>query len=423
MIIRNLNHKSTCQLFLPSTLKIADRELTMSLTFKERRIVIIGGGIIGCTAAYYLTRHPAFSKTDIHITLLEASTIAAGASGKAGGLVAKWAYPQELSLISFSEHERLANLHDGATKWGWRKVSCGQWEGRTRQKVSSNPKGGLHARVKARNTGLPADLDWIDEELTDKYKPLAKAGETAQVHPYQFTMSMIELAQKSDPQKVEVIEGAKAISIEKKQLLNDKAERVTGVVYALSDSHTVHIPADVVILAAGPWSPNLFRELPVTAIRAHSVVLQSEALISPHVLFTSISDELGNENTPEIYPRPNNRVYACGPGDDEPLPELASDVKISPSAIKELRNLVHDISPALRDANVEVEQACFLPIGGPIIGAVDNTQGLIVGTGHTCWGVCNAPATGKAIAELVMNGTLGDGWKLAKLEPRHFLRS
>jgi glycine/D-amino acid oxidase-like deaminating enzyme len=54
-------------------------------------IVIVGGGIIGCTTAYYLTRHPAFSPSTV-VTILEASKVgvAQGASGKAGGLVAKY---------------------------------------------------------------------------------------------------------------------------------------------------------------------------------------------------------------------------------------------------------------------------------------------------------------------------------------------
>ncbi|GJJ14727.1 hypothetical protein Clacol_008994 [Clathrus columnatus] len=407
-----------------TTARASFNQLKMSNAFQERRIVIIGGGIIGCTTAYYLTRHPGFSKTDIHITLLEASTIAAGASGKAGGLVAKWAYPRELSLISFSEHERLANLHDGANRWGWRKVACGQWEGRTREKITDDDsKKSLHGRVQAHNLDLPTDLDWIDEGLTHAYEPMASFGDTAQVHPYDFTKSMIALAQTSAPERVEVIQGAKAMSIEKKQLLDNEAERVTGVVYAISDSHTVHIPADVVILAAGPWSPELHRGLPVTAIRAHSIVIEPSAMISPHVLFTSIRDDSGDESTPEIYPRPHNRVYACGPGDEEPLPELAANVKISPDAISKLRKLVGDISRPLREGKVEIEQACYLPLGGPIIGSVENVQGLVIATGHTCWGICNAPATGKAVADLVVGGSLGKTWKLAKLEPRHFMGS
>ncbi|KAJ6618737.1 hypothetical protein B0H10DRAFT_1947363 [Mycena sp. CBHHK59/15] len=95
-----------------------------------RHIVIVGGGIIGCTTAYYLTRHPGFLPSRVTVMLVEASArgAAQGASGKAGGLVAKWAYPKELVNVSFNEHVKLANEHNGKDRWGWRYVSTGSWE-------------------------------------------------------------------------------------------------------------------------------------------------------------------------------------------------------------------------------------------------------------------------------------------------------
>jgi glycine/D-amino acid oxidase-like deaminating enzyme len=62
----------------------------MTTSSERKNIVIIGGGIIGCTTAYFLTRHPAFDPSKHTITLLEASKIAGGASGKAGGLLGEW---------------------------------------------------------------------------------------------------------------------------------------------------------------------------------------------------------------------------------------------------------------------------------------------------------------------------------------------
>lgn len=55
---------------------------------EKTNIVIIGGGIVGSTSAYYLSRHPKFSPATHTITLLEATRIAGGAFGKAGGLLA-----------------------------------------------------------------------------------------------------------------------------------------------------------------------------------------------------------------------------------------------------------------------------------------------------------------------------------------------
>lgn len=69
----------------------------------NKEIVIIGGGIIGCTTAYYLSHHTGFNGEPVKITVLEASPSGAaqGASGKAGGLAALWAYPRELVDVSY----------------------------------------------------------------------------------------------------------------------------------------------------------------------------------------------------------------------------------------------------------------------------------------------------------------------------------
>jgi glycine/D-amino acid oxidase-like deaminating enzyme len=53
-------------------------------------LISAGGGIIGSTTAYFLSHHEKFNKETDTITLLEATKIAGGASGKAGGLLALW---------------------------------------------------------------------------------------------------------------------------------------------------------------------------------------------------------------------------------------------------------------------------------------------------------------------------------------------
>ncbi|PSR78430.1 FAD dependent oxidoreductase [Coniella lustricola] len=92
---------------------------------EKKKIVIVGGGIIGATTAYYLTRHPKFDPALHTVILLEAAAIAAGASGKAGGLLALWAYPECLVPLSYRLHKELADEHDGVQKWGYRRVNCG----------------------------------------------------------------------------------------------------------------------------------------------------------------------------------------------------------------------------------------------------------------------------------------------------------
>ena len=59
----------------------------------ERHVLVVGGGIIGSSTAYFLSKRAAAT-----VTLLEGSEIAAGASGKAGGLLALDWHGASLSL-------------------------------------------------------------------------------------------------------------------------------------------------------------------------------------------------------------------------------------------------------------------------------------------------------------------------------------
>ncbi|KAJ2906645.1 hypothetical protein MKZ38_000900 [Zalerion maritima] len=102
---------------------------------KPKHIVIIGGGIIGCSTAYFLTRHPSYDKTHHRVTILEAASVAAGASGKAGGLLAKWAYPDSLVALSYRLHTELAAEYGGDQRWGYRKIGCGSIEAAGRDPV------------------------------------------------------------------------------------------------------------------------------------------------------------------------------------------------------------------------------------------------------------------------------------------------
>jgi glycine/D-amino acid oxidase-like deaminating enzyme len=386
----------------------------MSPSPPDRQIVIIGGGIIGCTTAYYITHHPSFSAESTMLTLVEASKrgVAQGASGKAGGLVAKWAEPKDLAEMSFAEHVRLAKELGGEERWGWRYAQCAMWRGRGGEGEGKGKEG--EGRV------LPDDLRWVKEELTDVYEPLAPHGDTAQVHPYQFTSTMLELALSKG---LHVIYG-RATSIEQSD------GTVSGVTYSTDDGTRTTIPATHVILAAGAWSPTLLPSLPISGARVHSITIHpaSEESFPPYSLFAYISIP-GHTNPvePEIYPR-RTEVYACGPPDECPLPGGVDEVEVDADACARIHEHVGSISDELRDGEVTVMQACFMPMmtsggdEGPVIGELTKiAKGLIVAAGHSCWvsrcdaclafvdvctpqGICNAPGTARMVSEAVIDG-------------------
>lgn len=404
---------------------------------KGRNIVIIGGGIIGSTTAYFLSHHPKFDREKDSITLLEATKIAGGASGKAGGLLALWAYPSCLVPLSYNLHQELSEKHGGAERWGYRAVHCGQLDaygllsrakdgGKEEKKNGNGESVSLQKRSdKAigllRAAGVPKDLDWVAAEGIKAYEEMGTPATTAQVHPYQFTTSMAELAEEKG---VNIIYGS-ATSI------NQSNNTVTSITYAPKDtpSSPQTLEADTVILTAGPWTKSIWKKAPISALRAHSVTIRPSRPVSAYALFTAIQLPRGKSRhpqtvTPEIYARPNNEVYACGEGDQLiPLPTSTDLVQCDDARCDEIVEQVSSISEELRDGEVTARQACYLPnvegrAAGPIIGQTA-VRGLLIGAGHTCWGIQNGPATGKCLSEIVWEGGVKSA-KLGELEPRRF---
>lgn len=428
-----------------------------------RKIVIVGGGIIGSCTAYYLTRHPTYDPHLHSITLLEAHAIASGASGKAGGLLAQWAYPAELVGLSWRLHESLAAEHAGEAGWGFRRVDVGQLSlraGRTGERGEGLGEGVSLQKRRAASTAtatststststaesprsdlssavtVPPSLDFFHGPSIRSYASMGSPANTAQVHPYQFTSAMASLA---------LAKGAKLVLGKAIQTLRDEnGGDVVGVRYVEQASLEERIlEATDVIIAAGPWSgtaglgPGTGR---VGGLRAHSVVVRPAGKVAPWAVFTSIERpddgdgrrEMGRRRkkraavvTPEIYTRPDNTVYMCGEGDtDVPLPEAGTvGVAVDEARCEEIVQAVGSVSEVLGEGEVLVRQACYLPVveggEGPLVG-LTATQGVLLAAGHSCWGIMNGPATGLLMSEFVFDGEARSA-DVAALDPRRVL--
>ncbi|KAL1899912.1 hypothetical protein Sste5346_002778 [Sporothrix stenoceras] len=397
-----------------------------TLDQRQRHFVIVGGGVIGATTAYFLTRHPRYNR-DLHrITLLEATaTIAAGASGKAGGLLGLWAYPEELVPLSYRLHRELADEHGGAQRWGYRKVGCGHIQAEVSQvdldrraaevaakkgekgdaeekkdivdyakppiteetttvdakpeaqkKWEKLPKQDEHAASLLSPSVLPPDLDWIDPTVVQSYDQMGVPGayDTAQVHPYHFTTSMAALAAEKG---VDIRLNAQVTKIDSKG--NDEAAASHTIEYLERSSSTTQTLADItdVVVAAGPWTGVVLPRTKVEGLRAHSVVWDAD--VSAYAVFTDVGLppnyvpkhrlEAGQKRRrhrgrvdPEIYARPFSEVYACGePDSSVPLPATADLVQSDDLQCADLVAYCSTFSPALAVAPIKATQACYLP--------------------------------------------------------------
>ncbi|KAL8661655.1 MAG: hypothetical protein Q9202_005421 [Teloschistes flavicans] len=432
----------------------------MTSPAEKKEIVIIGGGIIGCTSAYFLTRHPSYDPSKHSVTLLEASKIAGGASGKAGGLLALWAYPSNIVPLSYRLHAQLAKEHGGETRWGYRRIHCGQLTAKGRPNQTKGATNGQSAKGdslslnkrdskalgKVTAAGIPKDLNWFSPETVRDYSEMGDPSTTAQVHPYHFTTAMAELAQEKG---VNIVLNALVTSIDTTTTTTTTTTNpsaVNSVTYKDTSTNTTRtIPATTIILSAGPWTQTIYPAAPISAMRAHSVTITPSNPISPYAIFTEIalphdfaprpSTSLHSKRphakktvTPEIYARPDNSAYACGEGDHlVPLPATTADVVTDLDRCQDIVDYVASVSDELRDGEVTARQACYLPNvaagaggGGPLVGET-GVEGLLLAAGHTCWGIQNGPGTGKLMSEFVFEGGAKSA-NVGSLDPRRVLR-
>ncbi|KDP31996.1 hypothetical protein JCGZ_12457 [Jatropha curcas] len=380
---------------------------TAPMDRNQKRVVVCGGGVIGVCTGYFLAKNGAA------VTLVEKSSVACAASGKAGGFLAlDWCDGGPLSSLaraSFNLHRSLAQELNGFESYGYRPLtalSLTVTESESKNKSSSSSS--------ARVENLPS---WIDGPARGP-RTIGSTETTAQLHPQLFTRTLLSKAMES--YGVELVIGkVERVAVEE--------GRVGSVV--LEGGRVIN--SDAVVLTLGPWSGkfemlrSLFR---VYGLKAHSIVLEPKeaSAITPHALFLSYHPAHGGEPIdPEIYPRPTGEVYICGMSSEVEVPEDPEEIVGDPESIGVLKRVAKTVSSHLAEgeAQLKAEQACFLPCtddGIPVIGEFPGVQGCYVATGHSCWGILNGPATGAAVAELVLDGksTLVD---LSKFSPARFL--
>ncbi len=341
-----------------------------------RHVIVCGAGVMGAAVAYFLTRR------GLAVTVVERTGVACAASGKSGGFLAlDWCdgSPVEpLARLSFALHSELAR--EISTDYGYRRMETYALAAR-----EQGPVAGGH-RIRAVPT-------WIDGPAIVA-GALGSTETTAQVHPARFTAALLDAAQ------------ARGATLRTGAVRRVTAGGGAGARVAV-DGETLE--ADAVVLAMGPWTGRVDGvALPrIQGLKGYSVTL-ALADVPAHALFMDYRTADGLALEPEVIPRPDGTVYVCGMADRQPLPESAEGVEVSDAGCAVLARAAGRVSAALAAAPIERRQACYRPVtddGIPLIGRVPGMTGAYVATGHGPWGMLNAPGTGLALAELIVDGT------------------
>lgn len=341
------------------------------------RVVICGGGVIGACTAYFLRRR------GVDVVVVERAEVAAAASGKAGGFLARdWCAGTPLDALarrSFALHAQLPE--EIAGDWGYRPMSA---------------YGGYVASDDDPRRTAPSALHWLSDGVVIAQR-IGTPQTTAIVHPYKFTSTMMNAA---------IAQGAEL-----------RLGRFTGIVRD-ADGRTVKgvgvedsiIEADAVVIAMGPWSLLAAKWMSLPALygqRSPSIVYDTGTHVSADALFLQMVVH-GETESIEVFPRPDGSTYVTACPDTNAFPTDPADVEPELNRMGRLQRMSQRLSPLFRPEKIIARQACFRPATGdglPLIGRVPDEEGLYVATGHSVWGILNAPATGEALAELIGGGT------------------
>lgn len=305
-------------------------------------------------------------------------------TGKAGGFLAlDWT--DDLARTSYALHQELASALEQDIDY------------RPVQSLALAATAQKANRIKRRSAKLP---DWLDGNVSGG-QVLGNKQSTAQVHPEKLTKAMMAAAE-SRGAKVKIG------TVEEVTTSQGPASHVTGVVV---DGQ--HVKADAVVVALGPWTNALASSLQLPHISGqlgHSLVLKpsSSEPLPADCLFVSWQSNSGKTSEPEIFARPDGTIWACGENSMVTPPEDPLRVNPRPGASAAIVEVAQALSSHLTDAEVVQQQACIRPLspdGSPIIGQHPYVAGAYIATGHSCWGILNGPATGKALAELICTGS------------------
>lgn len=386
----------------------------MSLSATQKvpptNIVVVGGGIQGTSVAFHLARKvPATTK----ITILEAKSTASAASGKGGGFMARsWgdgSPTQRLHELGFDMYKQLA-----------KELGCESYRKLPVLSVAPGYQGIQKARDDTRINGILPE--WLDGNV-GRISALGYGDDTAQITPKEFVDKMLDKAR----DKIQVILGT-CTGVETEQGSEQDARKVVGVKFNPRDEgtsggslHEQILPADCVIVSAGPWScaaEDWFQgavKLPMEGIKSTSIVWKQPqgVNVDATALFCGEDNRFGTHL--EVYPRPDGSIYICGIGGSDYI----TTEELKQGAFREVCDANEARVEAARKSFLEMSslyqkegeldrvQACMRPCAPdalPYMGAIPGFEGAYCNCAHNCWGIAWAPACGLAMSELVLDG-------------------
>jgi sarcosine oxidase, subunit beta len=349
--------------------------------------VVIGGGVVGCSIAYNLARRGLRD-----VVVVERETVGSGTTSKAaGGIRAQFPTETEIrfSLEAIRIFERFED--EFGVDPGYKKIGYLFLLSEERQLRAFEPRIALQ-------TQLGADVRVITPDDARKLVPALRVDDLigavwgpgdGLAGPAEVTAGFAKRARELG---VKIVEGVRVESLEL------AGKRVTGVT-----TTTGAISSPLVINAAGPSAARVARlagvDLPVHPRRRHIFFTEPfPAIPGPVPLTTDV--------TSGFYFRKEMEQVLLSPGDVEDIGE-DFDVPMDPGKVEEAVQKAIQRLPIIGDARIAGGWAGLRPLtpdDHAIIGWAPGVEGFFVAVGFGGHGFQHSPATGRYVAEWLLDG-------------------
>jgi glycine oxidase len=352
------------------------------------QVVIVGGGVAGCSAAYHLAR------AGIKSTIVEREGLATQASGfSAGGLnpLEGSQIPGPLGPLAIESYRMHLKL------WDELKEDTGiDYHGRIISLIKvAFQESEISELQQSHDTFAAAQGEgfttrWLDRkevlELEPDLSPDILRGlylrGNAALDSYQYTLALARAAEKRGAVVRDgTVRGLKLSS-----------GRVTGVILADGE-----IDCDYLVLAAGPWSREaetwLDISIPVDPLKGEILRLQAPGDLPQH-------DVSGGGGS--LHPKPDGLIW-CGTTEEW----RGFDKEPSESARQTILQGAVRLMPRLAQAQVALQTVCLRPVTPdwlPIVGRAPGWDNVYLATGAGKKGILLSPGMGQATADLITRG-------------------
>jgi sarcosine dehydrogenase len=361
------------------------------------KIVIVGGGIVGCSVAYHLGK---MGLTDV--LLLEQGKLTCGSTWHAAGLVGQLRTSANITQLlgySVTLYDRLEQDTGLATGWkrnGGLRLACNaeRWTEVKRQATTATSFGLEMHLLDPKEAQDLWPLMQVDDVVGAAFLPM-----DGQVSPTDFTMSLAKGARQGG---VTIAEGVKVTGIDVED----------GRVRAVTTDRG-RVTCDKLVICGGQWSREIGR---MAGVNIPLVSVQHQYLITESI--DGVTSSMPTLRDPDRLTYWKEEVGGLVMGGYEPNPKPWATDRLPDNFefqlleddlehFEPLLELAAGRVPAMQTAGIKQfinGPESFTPDGNFILGEAPEVRGIFVGAGFNAFGIASGGGAGMALAEWVAKG-------------------